>query len=135
VLLTPVDPSLQVKDIRLSYRLTEAAFNKTPVAVIQGAEIARRGESVKLNAGLSSDADGIALHYQWKIKSGKARIISSSTDEEVLILPRRPGKLVVELQVNDGTANSQAIEKTIVVKGRRLNSLRDLLSRLFAFNR
>jgi hypothetical protein len=113
VLFTPVNSDLQIKDIRLSYRLTEPAFNTAPVASIQGPEKVNRGEAFTLDAGLSSDADGDLLYYSWQIKSGEGEIIGSNTGTEVEINPKGTGELVVELQVNDGIANSYFVEKTI----------------------
>jgi hypothetical protein len=113
VLFTPVNSGLQIKDIRLSYRLTEPEFNTAPVASIQGPDRVNSGEVINLDAGLSSDADGDALQYLWKIKSGEGKIIGSNTDAEVQINPEGTGNLVVELQVNDGIANSYSVEKEI----------------------
>jgi hypothetical protein len=117
VLFTPVNSDLQIKDIRLSYRLTEPEYNIAPVASIQGPEKVTRGEVFNLDAGLSSDADGDVLQYLWKIKSGEGSIIGSSTDAEVQINPEGTGKLVVELEVNDGIANSYSVEKEISSEG------------------
>jgi hypothetical protein len=113
VLFTPVNSDLQIKDIRLSYRLTEPEFNSAPVASIQGPEKVIGGEIVNLDAGLSSDADGDALQFLWKIKSGDGNIIGSNTDAEVQINTEGTEKLVVELQVSDGIANSSSVEKEI----------------------
>jgi hypothetical protein len=115
VLFTPVNSNLQIKDIRLSYRLTEPEFNTAPVASIQGPDTVRRGEIVNLDAGLSSDADSDALQYLWKIKSGNGEIIGSNTDAGVQINSEGNEKLVVELQVNDGIANSYSVEKEISI--------------------
>jgi hypothetical protein len=113
VLFTPVNADLQIKDIRLSYRLTEPTFNTAPVASIQGPDKVNRGETFTLDAGQSSDADGDSLHYRWQIKSGEGEIIGSNTGAEVEITPKGTGELVVELQVNDGIANSYSVEKGI----------------------
>jgi hypothetical protein len=113
VLFTPVNPDLQIKDIRLSYRLTEPAFNTAPQASIQGPDKVARGEIFTLDGGLSSDSDGDALKYRWKIKSGNGEIVGSDTDVEVNIKPDGSEDLVVELEVNDGIANSYSVEKGI----------------------
>jgi hypothetical protein len=131
LLLSPADSDLAVEDIRLSYRLTEPELNQAPVAIIEGPDKARRGRFVKLSAALSSDAEGDALQYKWKVKSGHAKILQSRTSDTAYVFPKRAGELVLELQVNDGTANSQTVEKTIQVRKRRPLFSRSFFKRLF----
>ncbi len=124
LLLSPVDPDLAIADIRLSYRLTEAELNQAPVAKIKSRKRGRVGQLIKLNAKHSFDADGDALQYQWKIKSGKAIILHPRSRSKAKVLPLSTSDLVVELQVNDGTANSKIVEKTIRIKNKRFSFFR-----------
>lgn len=122
LLLTPVKSDLFIADIRLSYRLTEAELNQAPVAQIKNRKKGRVGRFMKLNAKYSNDADGDSLQYQWKVKSGKAIIFQSRSRSKATVLPLSAGDLVIELQVNDGTANSKSVEKTIKIRRKRFFS-------------
>jgi len=132
VLLSPVDSYLPIADIRLSYRLTEAELNQAPMAIIDGPEKGRRGRFITLDAGLSNDTDGDSLQYLWKVKSGKATIFQSRSNSKARVIPRSTGDLIIELQVNDGTANSKTIEKTIHINKSRFFSLRSFFQKLFS---
>lgn len=112
VLLTPEDTDLSIADIRLSYRLTDEAKNNAPTAVIVGPNQIKKGEAFVVNGNASSDEEGSTLTYQWRVVSGKAEITQSRSSSQATILPRSNGKLLIELQVNDGTANSKISRKT-----------------------
>lgn len=116
LLLSPVKADLPIADIRLSYRLSKAKLNRTPTAVIKSTSRGTVGELMTLNAKPSNDADGDSLQYQWKVKSGKAIIYQSRFNSKAFVLPKKPGDLVIELQVNDGTANSKTVENTLQIK-------------------
>jgi len=131
LLFSPVEADLPIADIRLSYRLTEAELNKAPVAVIEGPGKAKLGQFITLNAGLSSDNDGDALQYQWKVKSGHAIILQSRTLSKAYLIPGKIGDLVIALEVNDGTANSKTIEKNIRVVKNKYFSFSRFLYNLF----
>lgn len=119
LLLSPVDSELSIADIRLSYRLNEASVNQAPKARIKGKKRGKEFHLMTFNAKKSTDRDGDKLHYQWKVKSGKALLFKANS-KKVLMFPLSPGKLVLQLQVNDGTANSAITEKTIwIAKGQR----------------
>lgn len=115
VLLTPQDADQDIADIRLSYRLIESQTNKAPIAAVSGLNKVKKGIPFILDASNSSDADGDTLIYQWKVISGEADISQSRTDSKAIILAKSKGPLVIELQVNDGIANSKIIQKRIHV--------------------
>ncbi len=131
LLLTPVEPDLQIVDIRLSYRLSEAELNQAPTAVIKSRRRGRIGRFMTLNAKLSNDNDGDSLQYKWKVKSGKAIIFQSRFRSKAKVLPLTTDDLVIELQVNDGTANSTIVEKTIRIKKNRVFDFRNFLKKIF----
>lgn len=116
ILLTPVDTELAVSDIRLSYRLNEAEVNQAPVAVAKGAQSGKLARFLSLNAGESNDPDGDALQYKWRVKSGRAIIFQNKNRSRAVVFPTSREDLVLELMVNDGTANSAAVEKTIEIR-------------------
>jgi len=131
LLLSPVDPDLAIADIRLSYRLSEAELNQAPIAKIKSRKRGKVGRYMKLNARFSNDADGDALQYQWRVKSGKATIFQSRSRSKATVLPLTADDLVIELQVNDGTANSKVVEKTIKIKSKRFFSFRRFYKKIF----
>ncbi|MCK5829852.1 MAG: hypothetical protein KAH20_06075 [Methylococcales bacterium] len=133
LLLTPVEANLPIADIRLSYRLTEAKLNQAPEAQIKGRKKGRVGKFMKLNAKHSNDADGDSLKYQWKVKSGKAIIFQSRSRSKATVLPLSKGNLVIELQVNDGTANSKVVEKTIKIRKKRSFNKHNFFQKLFSW--
>lgn len=116
LLLTPVETNLAIADIRLSYRLTEAALNQAPSAIVKGSAHGQLGQIIPLNATPSNDTDGDTLQYQWRVKSGTAIIFQSRLSSKVFVLPESTGNLVLELQVNDGIANSAIVEKVIQIR-------------------
>lgn len=116
LLLKPADKSLDIADIRLSYRLNEAEVNQAPEANIKGPERVKPRRFFRLDGRQSIDVDNDSLRYRWKIKRGKAKIFQSPKSGLAYLYPLSPGKLTVQLEVNDGTANSTAVNKTIEVK-------------------
>lgn len=131
LLLSPVDSNLEIADIRLSYRLSEAELNHAPTARIKSRKRGRVGRYMTLNAKFSKDVDGDSLTYQWKVKSGKATIFQSRFRSKATVLPLTTDDLVIELQVNDGTANSKVVEKTIKVKGKRFFRFKNFYKKIF----
>jgi len=131
LLLSPVEADLPIADIRLSYRLSEAEVNQAPKAVIKSRKRGKVGRFMRLNAKFSTDADGDSLQYQWKVKSGKATIFQSRSRSKATVLPLTTDDLVIELQVNDGTANSIVVEKTIKIKSKRTFRFKDFYKKLF----
>jgi len=131
LLLSPVEADLPIADIRLSYRLSEAEVNQAPKAVIKSRKRGKVGRFMTLNAKFSTDADGDPLQYQWKVKSGKATIFQSRSRSKATVLPLTTDDLVIELEVNDGTANSRVVEKTIKIKSKRTFRFKDFYKKLF----
>ncbi len=116
VLLTPVDENLAIQDIRLSYRINAPIENSAPVAQASVPQSARAFRFGFLIADKSSDADNDVLHYKWSVNSGHAIVFQSEYIPYALYLPLSNEPLTVSLQVNDGVANSQIVEKTINIR-------------------
>ena len=116
ILLTPVNSSLNIKDIRLSYRVNTPLVNQAPVAKAAVPQIARSFRFGFLNAGASSDTNNDQLQYKWTVKSGEALIFQNEYIPYALFLPLSRSPLKLELQVNDGIANSKIVEKTINIR-------------------
>jgi hypothetical protein len=77
----------------------------TPIAV---------GQSVQLNSTGSSDADGNAITYTWKLTAptGSSTTLSNTQSANPTFTPDRGGTYTAELIVNDGIVNSQPATTT-----------------------
>ena len=116
VLLTPVDKDLEIEDIRLSYRINTPVQNSAPIAKAQTPESARGFRFGFLVADKSTDAENDLLEYKWQVQSGHALIFQTKYIPYALFLPLSYDPLQVSLQVNDGIANSQIVQKTINIR-------------------
>jgi hypothetical protein len=117
--------SSDVVSVRVSQR------NAPPVANAGGNRTATIGETVVLDAGLSTDANpGDVLRYAWQLVSKPTTPAASaaklspasnpagdaSTNKAVSITPDLAGSYVVALVVNDGTDPSNTALVTITVR-------------------
>ena len=66
------------------------------------------GQAVTLDGTGSSDADGKALSYRWRVSTavGSAAALSAATAPRPTFPPDRSGTYVFGLVVNDGAADS-----------------------------
>ena len=83
--------------------------NVKPVADAGSDRLVTQGDPVKLDGSKSSDLDGDALSYVWRLVSAPAGSVASLTDAgsvQPSITPDVLGKYTVELIVNDGKVDS-----------------------------
>lgn len=95
----------------------EPAANTPPVANAGNDQTVELGELVTLDGSGSSDADGDALTFFWSIVSapaGSAATLSDATAVGPTFTADTEGEYLIELTVNDGTANS-APDEVIVI--------------------
>lgn len=88
---------------------TITTVNSPPVAHAGPHQTIEAGSTVQLNGSASSDVDGNALKFAWAITSRPAESTAILSDARA-VMPTFtadvPGRYIVQLMVNDGTANS-----------------------------
>jgi hypothetical protein len=93
--------------------LTVVENNVLPVAVITGPESGKQGESISLSGATSNDEDGHSLIYNWSFKNipNSSSLTSESlgSESDVSFLPDMAGEYVIQLIVNDGSDDSEAV--------------------------
>ena len=82
------------------------------------------GDTVNLNGGGSSDADGDALTYLWSLSApgGSGATLSSTTAASPTFVADVAGDYVAQLIVNDGTEDSAADTATITASAVPVNN-------------
>lgn len=96
--------------------------NIKPVANAGSGQSVVVGETVNLNGGGSSDANGDSLTYQWSLAGkpqGSTAAIIDPTRMQTSFTPDKPGTYVAQLVVNDGFENSDASNIQIQVVSRQ----------------
>ena len=92
------------------------AGNVAPIASAGSGQTVTAGTTVSLDGSGSSDADGNPLTYLWSFvssPSGSSPTLNGSTTVRPTFLADRAGQYIIQLIVNDGTANSTAARVTI----------------------
>lgn len=93
-----------------------STVNSPPVAKAGANQMVHFGTTVHLNGSASGDADGDGLTFTWALLSVPQNSAAALSDT-VAIAPSfvadRPGTYVVQLVVNDGTANSTPSSLTV----------------------
>lgn len=115
---------LQVNDGQLdstadTLTVKSSSGNMAPVADAGSDQTVMMGDSVSLDAGNSSDADGDTLSYQWSLISrpaGSMAILSDPNAEMPDFVADVDGEYVAQLVVNDGTQNSAPTTVTITTE-------------------
>lgn len=97
--------------------ITAAVGNLPPVAVIAPVTGARVGTAVNLDGSGSSDPDNNPITYRWTLTgpSGSTATLANATSARPSFTPNVAGNYVVQLTVNDGSANSMPVSQTIAV--------------------
>ena len=93
--------------------------NQAPTASIQGPTMGRTGLVLALDGSGSSDPEGDALTYRWRLAqapAGSLASLSSTSAATTQLTPDLGGDYVVELVVNDGRQDSVASTLTIQVQ-------------------
>ncbi len=89
--------------------VTITTVNSAPVASADAAGVLKLGEPAQINGSRSTDVDGDALTYEWKILSapaGSGALLSSTSDVNPSITPDVAGSYVAQLVVSDGKMES-----------------------------
>ena len=98
----------------------DPVVNRPPVAAVSGPMSVNAGDAVTLDASGSSDPDGDALQYQWKLPAGAALDNTGSLKQSTLTFnaPRAKtdSSLNFEVTVSDGKASSVARHTVLVSK-------------------
>lgn len=100
--------------------VVEALANAPPVANAGTDRSVATGTRVTLSGTGSSDADGDALRFSWRILSkpcGSAATLAGATSAGPRFTADRDGRYVVRLIVNDGTASSVADRVVVNASG------------------
>lgn len=98
--------------------ITASTINAAPVANAGRAQETFTGATVTLDGSASSDANGDALTYSWKLASrpvGSDAILLSPTSAKPTLMTDIPGIYVFALVVNDGKLDSAVANTTISV--------------------
>lgn len=112
--------------------VTMSFVNSQPVASAGSSQSVTLGQTVALDGGASSDANGDPLTCLWSIVSaplGSSAALNGFTEREALLLPDLPGLYVVQLVVNDGFVDSVPGTVQIQVSS-GINSLIQVLQEL-----
>lgn len=95
-----------------------ASTNTKPIANASGSATVTTNTQVLLSGTASHDANGDTLTYLWSIlaePSGASSSLVDNTTAAPSITPDVAGSYVIQLIVNDGTANSDPVSVTITV--------------------
>lgn len=91
-----------------------------PAAVIDGPGLVETGTMVTLDGSNSSTLSGGGILYSWRLAeqpAGSTAVLSSTTAVMPTFTPDIDGEYVVELIVDDGFAESEAVVKTMFAPG------------------
>lgn len=98
----------------------DPVVNRPPVAVVKGPMSVNAGDAVTLDASGSSDPDGDALQYRWKLPAGAKLTGAGSLKQSTLTFDAPRAKtdssLNFEVTVSDGKASSVARHTVLVAK-------------------
>ena len=97
-------------------RISAEIQNAKPVAAISAEKVVGLNKAVMLDGTASSDTDGDALTYSWKLVSQPAfssAKLSDAASVTTTFTPDETGVYVAELVVNDGSDNSDPIRVSI----------------------
>ena len=103
-------------------RGSQCAGNTPPVADAGPAQTVPVGTLVQLDGSDSTDADGDRLTYRWSVVSlplGSAATLSDPAAVRPTFLVDLPGRYVMQLVVNDGTADSDPAVVTVSTENSR----------------
>lgn len=92
--------------------------NQAPTAVAQVASMGAVGQTLTLDGTSSSDPEGDALTYRWRIVTAPTNslaMIAAPTSISATLTPDLEGQYVIELVVNDGRQDSLPVTKTVTV--------------------
>jgi len=95
-----------------------AVTNTKPIANANGSATVTVNTQVLLSGTASFDANGDTLTYLWSVlaePTGATSTLTDETTEAPSITPDVAGDYVIQLIVNDGTANSDPVSVTITV--------------------
>jgi hypothetical protein len=98
--------------------VTISTINSKPVANAGPDLDAQVGDTVQLDGGGSTDADGDALSYQWSLASapaGSSATLTDVTTAQATFAPDVAGVYVAQLIVNDGAVDSEPDTTTVTV--------------------
>lgn len=99
-----------------SVAITAAQGNSAPVAEAGIDQQIATGDMAELDGSASSDADGDALNYRWRIVSqpqGSAAALANPNSAGPSLTTDALGDYVIELVVDDGQADSAADQVTV----------------------
>ncbi|BDG08850.1 NHL repeat-containing protein [Anaeromyxobacter paludicola] len=101
---------------RLAFVATSAAPGQgLPVATATGPGAAVTGRPLTLDGTASRDPDGHALRHRWTQVAGPWVALDDPFSAAPSFSPRRPGRYVFELEVDDGRIRSAPASVTVMV--------------------
>ena len=131
-------PYVAYQDWGNSYKATVMKFgsNQTPVADAGTNQTVIVNETVQLDGSGSSDPDNNPLTYGWSFYSkpaGSSTALSSTTIVNPTFVPDVAGDYVVQLVVNNGTADSPPTQVTITALSTQ-QAIEDIVDLIITMN-
>ena len=117
--------------------VTISFSNVKPVADAGGNQAVTLGQTVQLNGGGSSDANGDTLGYSWNIVSapaGSTAALIGAATQTPRFTTDAAGTFIISLIVNDGFLNSEPSTVTVEVTTRQSQAITEVRQAIVTIN-